>query len=66
MLDQKLLSKSQVLRMYNFKPGTLSWLIRTRQIPGLVRVGRGKGVFYFDPQELDQWIEQNKISTEKG
>jgi predicted DNA-binding transcriptional regulator AlpA len=64
MIDQeKLLDKKTVMERFHFSRSTLNWLIRTRQIPGLVRVGKGKGQFFFDPEELDSWIKQNKINA---
>ncbi len=41
----------------------LRWLIRTRQIP-IVRIGRGR--IYFDPREIEAWINRNKIPEVRG
>ena len=68
MQDQeKLIDKETVKRRYCFRRSTLNWLIRTRQIPGIVRIRKGKGVLYFDPQEIDAWVQKNKLKyTQKG
>jgi len=36
----------------------LRWLIRTRGIDGMVRIG---SKIYFDPNDVIEWIEKNKI-----
>lgn len=63
MLNQeKLLDKKTVIERYHFKKFGLEWLIRTRQIP-VVKIGSGRGRIYFDPQDLDEWINKQKIKT---
>jgi predicted DNA-binding transcriptional regulator AlpA len=63
--DEKLLDKKTVMERYHLKKWSLDWLIRTRRIPGIVRIGRGRGRFYFKPNELDAWIERNTINIER-
>jgi len=41
----------------------MRWLIRVRGIDGMVRVGRR---IYFDPEDVRQWIEKNKIKPING
>jgi len=41
----------------------MRWLMRIRGIDGMVRVGRR---IYFDPQDVRQWIEKNKIKPING
>lgn len=36
----------------------MRWLMRQRGIDGMVRVGRR---IYFDPIDVQRWIEKNKI-----
>jgi len=38
----------------------MRWLIRIRGIDGMVRVGRR---IYFDPVDIRNWIEKNKIKS---
>ena len=56
MID-KLLDKKTVLERYHFTRWGLEWLIRTRQIKGLVRVGKRR--IFFDPTRLDEWVQKN-------
>ena len=60
---EKLLDKRTVLERYHFTKWTLEWLIRTRQIGGMVRVGKRR--IFFDPVLLDEWIGENKIKTSR-
>lgn len=57
MSQQKLLDFKTVLERYSFKPWGLRHRIRVRQIP-FVKIGRS---IYFDPEDLDRWIEEKKI-----
>lgn len=43
----------------------IRWLVRARRIP-FVRIGEGKGKIYFDPSELKNWIESQKIPVRGG
>jgi len=61
--DEKLLDKETVMRRYHLKKWSLEWLIRTRKIDGIVRLGKGKGRIYFDPADLETWIEKNKLKN---
>lgn len=61
-ISQKLISFNEVRGRFSFSENALRWLIRTRQIP-TVRIGRR---FYFDPQELDVWIEGHRIPAQGG
>lgn len=38
----------------------MRWLMRIRGIDGMVRVGRR---IYFDPMDVEKWIERNKIKN---
>ncbi len=60
MNEERLLDFNTVVKRYSFKPWGLRWLIRTRKIP-IVRIGTGRGKIYFDPQDLEKWIESHKI-----
>lgn len=51
MREEKLLTFNEVVDRYKFRPDSLRWLIRTRQIP-IVRIGKKR--IYFDPDELEQ------------
>lgn len=57
----KLLNFDAVVRLYGFTPNQLRWLIRTRSIEGLVRIGQRR--LFFDPVVLDGWIEKNRIKS---
>ena len=57
MEDKKLLSFKDVLARYSFKPWGLRHRIRMRTIP-FVKLYRS---IYFDPKDLDKWIEEHKI-----
>ncbi len=50
---QKLLSMSE---------NTLRWLIRTRRIP-FRRIGERR--IFFDPEELREWSERNRVPEVK-
>lgn len=62
--DAKLIDSQELLRRYPALAGKgknkfyrLQWLTRSRAIP-LVKIGRR---IYFDPQEINSWIEAQKI-----
>jgi len=38
-------------------------LIRIRGIDGMVRIGRR---IYFDPVDVQKWVQKNKIKNQKG
>jgi len=40
----------------------MRWLIRVRGIDGMVRVGRR---IYFDPVDVQKWVQKNKIKNQK-
>jgi hypothetical protein len=61
---EKLLDKKTVLERYHLTKWSLEWLIRTRQIPGMVRIGKRK--IFFDPRHLESWIEKNWIAMANG
>jgi hypothetical protein len=63
MGDKKLLNFQDVVERFSIKPWGLRWLIRTRQIP-LVRIGTGRGKIYFDPLDLEEWVETHKIPAQ--
>ncbi len=65
MIEKKLLNFHDVVERYSIKPLGLRWLIRTRQIP-FVRLGTGRGRLYFDPVDLDLWINERKIALYSG
>jgi len=64
MCIEKLITFNEVLERYKFKKWGLRHLMRNRAIP-LVKIGTGRGRIYFDPKDLDDWINQNKIKTIK-
>ena len=41
----------------------VDWLVRTRTLPGMVRIGRR---IYFDPDKIRQWIQKNEIPVQNG
>ena len=59
---QVLIDFNEVKKKFSFSENTLRWLIRTRQIPGMVRVGQRR--IFFNAQELEDWIEKNKIPVQ--
>lgn len=65
MTDEKLLDFKTVCERYHFTSNALRWLLRYRRIP-FVRIGRGRGRIYFDPEDLRNWIEENKIKANKS
>lgn len=44
----------------------LRWRIRTRSIPGIVKIGRGRGKIYFRPDALKNWVKKNTIQPQGG
>ena len=56
---ERLLDKQTVLERYHLGRWSLEWLIRTRQIGGMVRIGKRR--IMFDPTELEKWVEKNRI-----
>ncbi|HEX3035419.1 MAG TPA: hypothetical protein VHT73_09840 [Thermodesulfobacteriota bacterium] len=64
MYQEKLLDKKSVLERYHFTRWQLEWLVRSRQIDGLVRIGKKR--IYFDPEALETWVERNRISADGG
>jgi hypothetical protein len=64
-MEKRLLDFNEVVKRYSFKPWGLRWLMRTRAIDGMVRVGNGRGRIYFDPIVLEQWIKRHTIPTAK-
>lgn len=49
----------------DMSPGALRWKIRMRQIP-IVRIGKGRGRIYFNPEKIAEWIRQNEIPPQNG
>lgn len=64
MSIEKLLTFDEVLERYKFKYWGLKNLVRKRAVP-FVRVGVGRGRIFFDPSDLDIWIEKNKVKQFK-
>jgi len=64
MSVEKLLTFDEVVERYKIKKWGLRHLIRQRTIP-IVRIGTGRGRIYFDPTDLDNWINENKIKIVK-
>ena len=63
MQEDKLWNLNQLLEHYPaFKEHGIRWQIRLRKIP-IVRIGRR---IYFDPMEINRWIEGNKIHETEG
>jgi predicted DNA-binding transcriptional regulator AlpA len=60
MNDKRLLNFNEVVEKFSFKPWGLRWRIRLRQIP-FVKIGRS---IYFDPLDLEEWIEKHKIRAQ--
>lgn len=64
-MNIKLIDSDQLLSLYPALKSKksknpkyrLDWLVRNRQIP-IVKIGRRN---YFDPTEIDAWIESRKI-----
>ena len=67
MSEEKLLDFKTVVDRYHFKPWGLRHLIRNRAIP-IVKISAsgGRGRIYFDPIELEKWIDDRKISVQNG
>lgn len=61
MNQEKLLDFKTVCDRYHFKPWGLRHRIRLRQIP-IVKIGRS---IYFDPADLEKWIQDHKIPIEE-
>jgi len=57
--DIKLIDFNAVVKTYSFKPWGLRHRIRKRQIP-FVKIGRK---IYFDPADLDRWVDSKKIKV---
>jgi len=66
MSNERLLDKKTVMQRYHFNKWGLEHLIRTRAISGMVRIGNGRGRIFFDPVELDKYIEERRIPMQKG
>lgn len=62
MSDKRLLNFHDVVDKFSIKPWGLRWRIRLRQIP-FVKIGRS---IYFDPLDLEHWIETHKIPAQSG
>jgi len=67
MTEEKLLDFKTVVTRYNFKPYGLRHLIRHRAIP-IVKISTdgGRGRIFFDPKDLEKWINSRKIPVQKG
>jgi len=66
MIEKRLITRKELIQWYpalGAKKYRLDWLIRTRQIP-MVRLGRR--VVFFDPSDIDKWIQQHKIRPVDG
>ena len=55
-----ILNKEQLAEYIKVKAGTVSWLIRSRQIP-LIRLN--KRSFCFDKADVDKWLQKRKESV---
>jgi len=64
--QEKLLDKKSVIERYHINKWSLEYLIRTRAIGGMVRIGSGKGRIFFDPVELEKYIESRRIPMQQG
>ena len=62
--SEELLRRYPALRSRKGKKPTyrLDWLTRIHRIP-VVRIGRRN---YFDPADIDAWLESQKIPVQKG
>ncbi|MEQ9617819.1 MAG: helix-turn-helix domain-containing protein [Deltaproteobacteria bacterium] len=59
MYQDRLWDMRQLMEAYPaFKEWGVRWLVRHRRIP-VVRIGRR---IYFDPEDINRWVEKNKIS----
>ena len=65
----RLIDSHELLRLYPALAGRgksklyrLQWLVRSRKIP-LIKIGRR---VYFDPRDIDSWLESQKIPVQKG
>jgi hypothetical protein len=43
----------------------LRWLIRLHALP-IVRIGKGRGKIYFDPEDVKAYIQKQKIPAQNG
>jgi len=66
MSKERLLDKKTVIERYHFNKWQLEHMIRTRTAPGMIRIGSGRGRIFFDPVELDKYIEERRIPMHKG
>jgi len=55
-----ILNKEQLAAYLQVKTGTVTWLIRSRQIP-LIRLN--KRSFCFDKADVDKWLQKRKESV---
>ena len=70
MSDVRLIDSPELLRRYpalRSRKGKdplsrLRWLVRNRAIP-LIKINR---LIFFDPQEIDRWIDPQRIPVTKG
>jgi len=62
MNQERLLDFKTVCKRYNFKPWGLRHRIRLRQVP-FVKLGRS---IFFDPTDLEKWIQGHKIPIAKS
>jgi len=61
--SEELLARYPALRAKGNNPFyRLQWLTRSRQIP-LIKIGSRN---YFDPADIDAWLESKKIPAGKG
>ncbi len=59
--EKELLTVADVSQMLNISKGAIYNMTSTRQIPFFKKRGR----VYFDRQEIDEWIRQDKCKTIK-
>lgn len=64
MTAERLLTFNEVMERYKFTVHGLRWLMRTRQIEGMVRIGKRR--IFFNPTELDDWVKKNRIPGANG
>ena len=67
-LNARLIDREELLELYpalaskgKNKYYRLQWLTRSRQIP-VVRIGRRR--LYYDPSDIQAWIESQKIPAQ--
>ncbi len=60
MIDPILINLQEAKKLLSLTENNIRWLIRTRRIP-FVRVGERR--IFFDPDELREWRDKNRVPT---